>query len=62
MKSNSSALHYVEAKGFRLKTRKPSALENEERPELKIDAVKGFLGGMGKKAGNKTRMEQSTDQ
>ncbi|MDR0712696.1 MAG: hypothetical protein LBF89_00295 [Bacteroidales bacterium] len=45
----------VEAHGVRLKARKPSALENAERPERTFKRD-------GTKAGNKTRMEQSTDQ
>jgi hypothetical protein len=43
------------AKGFRLKAQKPSALEKEERPERTFKRDR-------KKAGNKTRMEQFTDQ
>ncbi|MDR0713831.1 MAG: hypothetical protein LBF89_06195 [Bacteroidales bacterium] len=44
----------VKADGVRLKARKPSALENAERPyrTFKRD---------GKKAGNKPPMEQPTD-
>ncbi|MDR0712990.1 MAG: hypothetical protein LBF89_01820 [Bacteroidales bacterium] len=65
MKNNSSDLHYsakarrhegtnVEAHGVRLKARKPSTLEKVERPERTFKRD-------GEKAGNKTRMKQSTD-